>query len=67
MGPHWTFESRITQPDGITVTTTITVPVGTRWGDVREASELSQMGANWTLGHVLKSIARTEVSEELPF
>lgn len=67
MGPHWTFESRVTEPGGITVTTTITVPTDTRWPDVGEASELSQMGANWTFGHIRKSLARTEVSEECPF
>lgn len=67
-GPAWRFESRVTEPGGITITTTITVPTDTRWQDVREASELGQMGANFTLGHVLKSLERSnKFDEEPPF
>ena len=44
------------------------MPTDTRWGDVREASELGQMGANFTLGHVLKSLERSnKFDEEPPF
>lgn len=63
--PEWMFESTVAEQNGVRITTTITVPTGVRWDDVREAAELAQMGANVTLGHVLKSIARTQ--EDVPF
>jgi hypothetical protein len=64
--PEWTFESTITGPDGIRIATTISVPVDAEWNDVRECSELSQMGANFTSNHVRKSIA-TSADKEPPF
>ena len=64
--PDWTFESTATNPNGVRITTTITVPVDAEWNDVRECGELAQMGSHLTLGHVLKSIARS-AENEVPF
>lgn len=60
--PEWTFESTVTDPNGIRVTAVITVPAEVAWTSVMECSELSQMGAAQTAGRVLKTM-----QEEPPF
>lgn len=67
MSPHWTFESRITNPDGMTISVVITVPTDTRWHDPSEASELSQMGAIQTSRLIAKNMTRSAAPEEFPF
>lgn len=61
--PEWRFESTITDLNGVVVTTTVTVPQDAEWNDVRECSELTQMGANFTANHVAKSIAASAAKE----
>lgn len=67
MGPHWTFESRITDPGGMTVSVVITVPTDTRWADPSEASEIGQMGAGHTARLIAKNMTRSTAPEEYPF
>jgi hypothetical protein len=64
--PEWRFESTVTDLNGVRVTATITVPANAEWNDVRECSELSQMGANFTANHVAKSI-QASADKEVPF
>lgn len=64
--PEWTFESSVIDLNGVRVRTTITVPENAEWNGVRECGELAQMGANWTAGHIAKSIARS-AEKEPPF
>lgn len=64
--PEWTFETTVTDLSGIRIQATITVPADAEWNDVRECGELAQMGAHFTLGHVLKSVARS-AEKEPPF
>jgi len=66
MGPHWTFESRITEPDGMTISVVITVPTDTRWHDPSEAGEIGQMGARHTERLIAKNMTRHS-DEECPF
>ncbi|ALG07632.1 hypothetical protein H4W33_010490 [Kibdelosporangium phytohabitans] len=42
----WTFESTITDPNGVRVTVTVSVPLERAWKDVGESAELAQMAAS---------------------
>lgn len=64
--PSCTFESRVTDLSGVTVTTTIVVPADAEWSDMRECSELASMGASSTAKHVHTSIMRS-AEKEPPF
>jgi hypothetical protein len=64
--PVRTFESTITDLNGIRVTTTITVPVAAEWDEVRECSELASMGSTTTANYVARSIAAS-AEKEVPF
>ena len=61
----WTFESRVTQPNGITVTCTITVPRSAEWSDVGEINEVAQMCAGRASAAVLTN--KTRADEKVPF
>jgi len=67
MGPHWTFESRITEPDGMTISVVIAVPTDTRRADVSDFGEIGQMGARHTERLIAKNMTRSTASEECPF
>lgn len=63
--PPWVFSATITNPAGITVTTTATVPNGCAWKHVIETSELAQMGAAATMNRILTT--KQQADEEVPF
>lgn len=42
----WVFESTATQPDGIRVQVSISIPPGAAWKDVGETAEIAQMTAS---------------------
>ena len=65
--PEWTFDSTVTDPGGVRVTTTITVPADAAWADVRECGELAQMGSHVTVGHVMKSRTSSNERNEVQF
>lgn len=46
MSPRaWTFESAITNPDGIRTHVTVTVPDAEAWSDIYEAAEVATINA----------------------
>jgi len=63
--PEWTFETTITDPSGVRITTTVTVPADVAWSDVAECAELTQMGASQTATRVNKSAIAS--NEKVPF
>lgn len=65
--PEWTFTSTITQPDGVRVDCTITVPEEHAYSDIVEVSEMAQMGAASGLGVWRRTQAAIARREEQPF
>jgi hypothetical protein len=61
----WRYESTVTDPSGVRVTTTITVPIRVAWADVQECGELAQMGASQTAARVQKNAMAS--NEKVPF
>lgn len=61
--PEWIYESTVTDPNGVRVRTTITVPTGT-FDDPDDCGELAQMGATHTARLIAKNLTRTP---EVPF
>jgi hypothetical protein len=64
------FSASRTLPNGIRVTTVITVPDEVSWPDVGELGEVAQMASNYGMGYVMKSTAARAArrrDEEMPF
>jgi len=60
--PEWTFETTITNPSGVRVTTVITVPDEAAWPSVQECGDVAQLAVSQTAARVLKAM-----QEEPPF
>lgn len=58
---EWKFESVITNPSGVRVEVTVTVPLSNAWPDVRETAEIAQMCANRAQSMVQES------ADKVPF
>lgn len=61
----WRMESTITDPTGLKVHVTVTVPPAADWVNSLECAELAQMGAAQTMRHIRKN--RKADQERCPF
>lgn len=61
------FQSSETSPEGIRVTTTITVPEAAQWPDIGDAAEQAQMGTSYTARRVAAARKQSLEHEECPF
>jgi hypothetical protein len=61
----WVHEATITDPTGLGVSVTVTIPSAANWDDSLEALEIAQMQAATAMKHLTK--IRMESLERCPF
>lgn len=61
----WVYEAIVTDPTGLRVHVTATVPARSMWHDAKECGELTSMAAEQAMRHVQKS--RKTEQERCPF
>jgi hypothetical protein len=61
----WVYEATITDPTGLQVHVTATVPAGAEWDDAKECGEFAQMAAERAMQGARKS--RKTEQERCPF
>ena len=63
--PPWVFEATSTDPTGLRVHVTVTVPPGAAWEDVGECGEIAQMTASKAIAQARSN--RKNCQERCPF
>lgn len=61
----WVHEATITDPTGLSVSVTVSIPPAANWGDSLESLEIAQMQAATAMKHLTKT--RKESLERCPF